>query len=359
MTNTDKQLFLQIDELFQHVPEQLTLEKLELFFSKVFEAIFQKQNRNPNHLVRIVDNGTIHWMTITESEEFLRTKKDPKDEYLHRLVENALRGDSKVLEREIKTTYVLANGTLNSYRSKKLIPDEEIKRTEPHIIRLGRQLGFQFQKLYALEKEIEYSRQQNPILNEFEEKVSMLLRCQRSGKSEEAFLLAQELAKKKRNYLLASRGVQSFIRHCNRIRLELQRQKKSILSFYKYLTAQREGVLQDEYNTLNQTIENMQAVMARETGRQTQRYESALQEKIADRETVELELTAVQREKEVLSAQEKETEYVIQSIDEILNKRDEPKRDSLAAPAIREEKTEISNQPKSSRRMVVMQRKKP
>ncbi|RJP18284.1 MAG: hypothetical protein C4527_29235 [Candidatus Omnitrophota bacterium] len=348
------------DEIFGATPDDISMEKLNLFLEEVIENMFQQSNRAPYELVRVVERGRIRWITAEDAAAIIGDKEDAENKTLKQSIQNALRGDSVILDREIRVLFLLANGSLKQYREHNLIPLPEIKRTEPQLIRIGRQIHYQLNELRGIEQRILEVRRKNPILDQFEQKMGMLLNLQKEGRMDEATPLAIELASLKKKYILISRVLSTEINQSYRCRMEIQYLKKSVLSWQRYLFAQREGVLQNQLQTLRKSVENIKFLLTKESGSQKEKYQSELNEKEDHVQKNEMELASVQKEQAILEKQEKETDCIINHIRETLEgpeetsaaeKKPEAKADVKEEPA----ETKESSRPQP-RRMITIER---
>ncbi len=350
---------ISFDDIFGGNPEDISLSKLEGFLEKVVTDSFQQNQSNPNELVRVVDNGCITWMTVEEAEAYLQPSED-ENENIKQCIHNALRGDRRILEQEIKVLFILAHNTLQQYREKNLIAESEVHRTEPNLVRLGRQVNFQLGSLKTIDDRMNLVRTNEPILNAFENKMGELLNMQKTGKREEAALIAKDLAGMKHKYVRLSRGLESDMNESSSIRVDLQRDKKSILSTHRYLVAQREGVLQEETSDLRNNIENMKSLLKSAEGEKKLTYELSLSDKSIQLDVRKKELVAVKKEQSILKKKEEETTSVIEHLEEIFSQR-QPKEASHAPEATPEpapaQAPEIQEEQKARLRMAAAERR--
>ncbi len=350
---------ISFDDIFGGNPEDISLSKLEGFLEKVVTDTFQQNRTNPNELVRVVDNGVVTWMTADEAEAYLQPSEN-ENENLKQSIHNALRGDRRILEQEIKVLFILAHNTLHQYRDKKLIPVSEIQRIEPNLIRLGRQVNFQLGSLKTIDDRMKLVRTNEPILDAFENKMGELLNLQKMGKREEAARIAQDLAGMKHKYVRLSRGLESDTHESSSIRVDLQRDKKSILSTHRYLVAQREGVLQEETHDLRTNIETMKSLLKSAEGEKKINYELSLSDKSMQLDVREKELVVVKKEQSVLKKKEDETTSIIEHLEELFSQR-RPKEESPSPKATVEstpdQESETADEQKFRYRMAAVERR--
>lgn len=350
---------ISFDDIFGSNPEDVSMSKLENFLERIVSDTFQQNNKNPNQLVRIVDCGVIRWMTSEEAESFLQSADQDRDRQLQQSVQQALRGDSRILEQEIKILFLLANNTLKQYHTNRLIPEAEIQRMEPTVIRLGRQVSFHLTQLQEIDRRIHDLRVQHPILDEFEEKMGTLLNLQKNGNHQAAAAIAVQLAGMKNTYVRLSRGLKSDIDAGIHLRLDLQRQKKSILSAHRYLIAQREGVLQIETKDLRESVENLKVLLRRSEGEKKTNYEHSLANKSDQLESKEIELSVVQKEQIVIKKKEEETDRIISRMEiSVSPKVEEPApAKPPEKPKVIEEPPQVEEEKKNIQRMAAVERR--
>ena len=314
---------ISFDEIFGSNPENITLDKLEEIVSQVVSETIQNTNRDPNELVRIVEDGKISFLTYEEAERILNSKEKNLKDNLQKNLQNAIRGDSKTLAQEMRVLIAIAQGTVNKYRESHLIPEPELLRTEPQIMRIGRQIINILNQLIEIEQKIRAIRGKNPLMATFEKKISELLVLQKQGEHDAALLLAKEIAGLKIRYLRLSKTLDSDQRQSQFVRLDIQHQKKMILNMQRYLTAQRVGVLQEALEDTRKTINNIKAVLVKSSSDDKDRYSKVLNhhETIAVKSSKEL--TTLEKEKNILEIQEKETDLVITCVEKTLKKDQE------------------------------------
>jgi hypothetical protein len=348
---------LSFDDIFGGNPEDISLAKLEGFLEKVVTDSFQQSQSNPNELVRVVDNGAVTWMTAEEADSYLQPSDD-ENEHIKQCIHNALRGDRRILEQEIKVLFILAHNTLQQYRDKKLIPEGEVQRTEPNLVRLGRQVNFQLGSLKTIDDRMNLVRINEPILDAFENKMGELLNLQKTGKHNEAAHIAKDLAGMKHKYVRLSRGLESDMNESSSIRVDLQRDKKSILSTHRYLVAQREGVLQEETHDLRNNIENMKTLLKSADSEKKITYELSLSDKSIQLDVREKELVVVKKEQSILKKKEEETTSVIAHLEELFSQRQpkapEPNKQDAPTPEL---ETEMPEEHKARLRMAAAERR--
>lgn len=353
---------ISFDDIFGRNPEDVTMGRLETFLEQIISDTFQRNEHNPNELVRIVDRGMVRWMTAEEAESYLQSSDNgERDAYLQRSIQQALRGDTRILEQEIKIIFLLANNTLKQYREKHLIPDAEILRSEPILIRLGRQIYFQLNQLRDIDNRVREIRLQNPILDEFERKMGDLLNFQKNGNYEAAAAVANELAGMKHRYVRISRGLKSDSDTAARFRLELQREKKIVLSTHRYLIAQREGVLQGEAQDLRENVENLKVLVRRSAEDRKADYEATLVDKSSQLVVKERELTIVQHEQRVIKKKEEETDIIINQMEQVVTPaiKEQPAETPTPKPAPETPPEEESSdeEKKARHRMAAVERR--
>lgn len=302
---------ISFEDLFGGSPDNVSVEQLETLLDEVVSNAPPQNGNAKRQLVRVVENGIVRWMTADEAEAHVQSLEAGQDESLKRSIQFALRGDSRVLAMEMQVLLTLARGTLNNYRDNSLIPEAEVQRTEPQLTRISRSLIYTLGELREVEVRIEDTRKKNPIMDEFEAKMAELLDMQRGGRTSEALPLAKELAGMKPRYVRISKIVHSETNSGYQFRLDIQHKKKSVLSWHRYLAAQREGVLQEESQEIRKKIDNLKAVLQRAVEAKIETYKTQLSQRETQFDDNQKELSAVKQEIAYLNHKEKEASGVI------------------------------------------------
>jgi len=360
MTNNDA-ISITFEDILGPSTENFSLEKLSSFLESVVENTLRNQSRNAAELIRVVQNGRIFWMTAAQADVLLQEEGETTADSLKNSVQQTLRGDFRVLAQELKILFLLAQHTLNMYLKQNLIPSGEVQWATPHVTRLGRQIVFYMDKLWLVEEKMKKTRMENPVLREFEATMSEFLECQKTGDRENAMLLAKDLAAKKAQYVRISRGLASDVNESSHLRIDLQRQKKSILSFQKYLLAQRQGVLQSQVQDMRKTVENLKILLARsEEESKKERCRKNLEERNAVLNQQEKELSTLEKESAIIEKKEKETDQLISSMETHLHAGDaaaKPKPENPPAEEKTSSPQESEEQTSKSHRMITIERR--
>ncbi|MBI1389870.1 MAG: hypothetical protein GC154_15630 [bacterium] len=324
---------ISFEDLFGSSPENVSVDRLQTLLDDIVDKYAQQNRKSPRELVRVVDNGMVRWMTSEEAESYLGEAEENQSQNLKRSIQLALRGDSDILSMELNVLLTLARGTLDKYRDSGLIPIGEINRTEPQLVRVARSLTYSLGELRDVEARMADTRKKNPVMDEFESKMGALLDMQRQGKTQDALPLARELANLKPKYVRISKCLQGDSNKGHHVRLDLQHHKKTILSWHRYLAAQREGVLQEESQDLRKKIDNLKALIDRSLKEKTTVYEQQLGQRNAQFNENQSELNAIQREIAYLNMKEKETTSVIDQMEVQLGvKSEQPAQDAPPKP---------------------------
>lgn len=306
---------ISFEDLFGVSAADVTLDQLDSLLEECSRKSSDSLNQPENELVKVVDQGVVRWLTAEQAREALSAAKDAKDDSLKQSLQFALKGDARLLAMESQVLFVLAQSALRRYEKDQLIPKEEIQRAEPNFARLGRAVTYTLAELRGIERRIDETRKRNPLIGAFELKMSQLLTYQKDGRADQALELARELASMKQKYVMLSRGMQSDVNEARLQRLEVQRNKKSVLSWHRYLAAQREGVLLEENAQIKKSIENMRAVLSRTVIEKQEKFAHQMQFRNNQLIRNESELTAVQQEIEHLKRKENEAASVIEHLE--------------------------------------------
>ncbi len=359
MMNSQNNLFLSFDDIFGKSQDDVSMRRMEHILEEVLQQTFENASASPHEFVHVVTHDGIQWMTTAQAQALIQSNEENKNSELQKSIQIAMQGSSKLLAQEHKILFLIAQNTLNRYRLKQLIPLEEVQRCEPNVLRLGRTVCSLLDKLIEVEIRIKEIRETHPVLKEFEQKMGLFLTHQKNGDQQEAQKLAQDLSTLKKRYFVASRGLSSDSNQSMVLRRDLQNQKKSILSWQRYLAAQRAGQLQSTLQDDRRMIENLQVVFSKSSLDKQLEYNKLLEQKKLSYNSGQLELGAVQHEQVLLEQKEKETEAVIEHLHEEITGETKSKPVShdkrKDTPQVVPERKE--KQPASAR-MVIMERQK-
>ncbi len=341
------------DDILGSNPEEITLDRLENFFNQIIRSSSQKSNLS--QFVRVVEADRIYWMTAEEADTFLRhsaqqTHPDP--------IQQVLRSDYHILGKEIKVFLLLISDAVKQYRADRSIPEVELNRIEPIIIRYGRQIRYQLKQCHQIQERINETRNRNPILNEFEQKMGDLLANQKKGNHEAAASIAHELAGMKHRYVRLSQLLKSDLNDAKKLRIEIHRLKKNIISTHRYLAAQREGVLESEIQNLQENVASLTVLLQRSEKQQKNGFVLALQEKSQQLDRKERERKAIQKEQQILKMKEEEIDLLLSGLDNKLKPALAPSSDEtvdLSSPSSKDSQPE--EEKKNYQRMVALERR--
>ncbi|MGI6457036.1 MAG: hypothetical protein ACOX5R_15650 [bacterium] len=308
------QVLISLDNIFSLLPENAFIETLENHLENLLMQVCTHTKQDPHGLIHVVENDSVHLLSVADAQQYIQQSSQNQNRTIQQNVQHALQGNYVLLAREMKVLVSLANKTLNRYRDQKLIPDQEIMRIQPNLLRVGRQVCYLLGNLQELETRMSEIRRTHSILRDFEEKVALLQKLLKAGKQEDVCRIAKELASIKHKYLFASRGFTSDARQASRLRLDIQQQKKTILSIQRYLTAQRQGTLQEQMQGVKKAIEDLKSVIFRNGADRKERYQSILQDQALNYKNNLTEMQVVHQTQGILAQKEKETEAVIQTI---------------------------------------------
>ena len=299
--------------LGSRIPDNVNFEQLQVLIEHMVQQEAAKRKTSPNELIRIVRDGQVLWMTAEEADQLLNDADSESGDNMRASVERALKGETKVLHLELRSMVAVAIGMLDRYAEQKSVDINEIQRIRPSLIQLERRINSTVGKLREVETRINAQRRENPVFDEFEGKMGQLLNLQRSGKKEDATLLAKELVSLRKKYIMLSRGLASDTNAVYDHRLELQKNKKSILSNQRYMTAQRQGVLMEEVKDGRKKLDSLCGGRSLDDAIKSERGDE-VQECSESLQAAEGELKAVSKGLKVIEMQQKEVESVITQI---------------------------------------------
>lgn len=318
----DKAPAISFNDLIGEGQESLSMERVESLLSYMTSAISDKANTNPNHLVRVVHDGRVIWMSQKQAIDYLETEEDSTT--LQNSVQKALRGELKIIRQELEILIALARYTLTHFKEMEAINRQEIERFEPSLTRRQNELNEGISRTSESEAILNEKRRRAPLLAEYENLMGEFINAKSAGNQSFAMELAQKLKQKKKQYLLLSRAIEPDVRTIHYHRLNLQKTKKRILNTQNELCSSRKDFLQIEIDQLRNSVGEVQEELdaAQETGLGDASEEidrmrvydlddakSQIDEKIG-------ELEALDKETAVLDKQEQQVDCVIQHIQE-------------------------------------------
>ncbi len=309
----------------------LTLDRFDDYWERTRPLEADRKGVDPNKLVRFVLNGKVNWITQDEASLYLQISDDTdkRQTAVKKEIKRAMRGEFKSLSDELSVLLAISASTLGRYKEEQAIPEEEIRRIEPTLQRRFQEVEQLTSAMREIEKTIEAKRKREPIFEEYESKLGRMMNLQRQGKTTEAANLAQELAAKKRQYVIMSRALEPDIYTSYYYRMELQKTKKRVLNVQKYLSAQREDSLENEIRHLKQELHDLKSakeqeddLKARGVTVDTDEYENRVEKIDKTEKKIEKgssELSAIEKETKLIATQIENVDDVIAYInDEVL-----------------------------------------
>ncbi len=302
----------------------LSVEKFDDFWDRARPIEAKKKGIDPNQLVRFVHNGKIHWITQDEASTYLQlaNTEDKKENAVKKEIKRAMRGETQSLSDELNVLLAISASTLNRYKRDDSIAEEEVRRIEPTLQKRFQEVEQNVGNLRDVEGIVSQKRKKEPIFDEYEQKLGEMMNLQRMGKTAEAAQLAQELAAKKRQYVIMSRAIEPDVYTTYHYRMELQKCKKRVLSIQKYLAAQRENSLESEIEDLKSDLrvlekekDDQEGLLERGVSIDHEKYQRNIeqieetQEKIADDQ---IQLESLAKESKILVSQ-------IQNVDDVIS----------------------------------------
>ena len=340
--------------------DDLGFEQIQGLIENLVQREAARRKTSPNELIRVVRDGEIVWMTAEEADQMLTSTEEGGEDRLRTSVERALKGETRILHVELKAMLAVALGMLDRYVEEKSVDPNEAKRIRPVLVQLGRRIATTVNQLKEVETRIQAYRNSHPIFDEFEGKMGQLLNLQRMGRNDEATQLAQQLGSLRMKYVRLSRGLISDNNIVYGHRLDLQKNKKSILSNQRYLAVQREGTLKE---TVEERQKRLGLLCRGKSLEEALQGESAAEVKACSDElhSAEGELKAVSKGLKVIEVQEKEVESVISQIVQNVMKEETPPQEEKPAKPKEPEPTEAVEEEKPKtrvHRMVITERRK-
>ncbi|HPA48141.1 MAG TPA: hypothetical protein PK395_20425 [bacterium] len=350
---------------FSKIPDagtdDLGFEQLQRLIENLVQQEAARKKTSPNDLIRVVRGNEVVWMTAEEADTLLASDTESEDDRLRNSVERALKGETRILHVELRAMIALGMEMLDRYAKEGAVDPNEVKRIRPIFIQLERRINTTVGRLKEIERRIQDYRRSNPIFDEFEGKMGRLLNLQRTGKGEEAAYLAQELVTLRKRYLFLSRGLASDTNVVYGHRLDLQKNKKTILSNQKYLAAQRAGMLEGLLEKGRARLGVLCRGLPVEEAIKGERKEEIVT-CMDDLKARQSELKAVSKGLQVIEIQEKEVESVISHVIQNVVQEEPAEPDDVERTAEPQQGNSESGQedkPKAaSRRMATVDRRR-
>lgn len=312
---------IDFSELFDSEEGSISMDRIQTLLDKVMELASEQAKTAPHELVRVIHGGRITWMTRQQAAEFLKQTINPD---MREAVDQALRGKLVHIRRELEILLAIARYTLGQYKKQQALPPEDVQRIEPGLKHRERELREGLAQTVECETLLEQKRRARPLLGQYEDMAAELLEAQAMGNWQRAKDLAGELARKKKQYLLASRAIEPETQALNFHRLGLQKTKKKLIGAQSEICSSRRNALQSELGQLQRDLLTLQGPAqhgrlqeTEPTGAYLNRQRIAglneVRNQIAQRQS---QLAALQQEGEVLQFQERQMDSLIQSISE-------------------------------------------
>ncbi|MFB3789188.1 MAG: hypothetical protein ACE15F_22745 [bacterium] len=312
---------IDFSELFDSEESSISMDRIQTLLDKVMELASAQAKAAPHELVRVIHGGRITWMTRQQAAEFL---KQTINTDTREAVDQALHGKLVHIRRELEILLAIARYTLGQYKKQQALHPEDVQRIEPGLKHRERELSEGLAQAGECEILLEQKRRARPLLGQYEDMAAELLEAQAQGNWQRAKELAGELARKKKQYLLASRAIEPETQALNFHRLDLQKTKKKLLGAQSEICSSRRNALQSELGQLQRDLLTLQEQA--QHGRLQEmdaagdglhcRPQADLNEvrnQLAQRQS---QLAALQQEGEVLQFQERQMDSLIQSISE-------------------------------------------
>jgi len=337
--------------------DDLGFEQLQRLIENLVQQEAARKKTSPNDLIRVVRGNEVVWMTADEADALLASDTESEDDRLRNSVERALKGETRILHIELRAMIALGMEMLDRYAKEGSVDQNEVNRIRPIFIQLERRINTTVNRLKEIEERIQNYRRINPILDEFESKIGHLLNLQRVGKNEEAADLAKELGALRKRYLFLSRGLASDTNVVYGHRLDLQKNKKTILSNQKYLAAQRAGRLTkllEKGRTRLEILCNGFPVEEAIKGERKDEINTCME----DMKARQGELRAISKGLQVIEFQEKEVESVISHIIQNVVREESKLEESEKSPESQPGTSEPAQEDKRLRRMATVERRR-
>lgn len=348
---------IQLNDLCDPKTGEIQPDKLDRFLNECAESIDATYSARPDMLVKIIHNGELLILSHEQADHILKdpTYNNESMSELKQSIERALKGDAHIIKQEIEVLTHMARNLLTRFEQDTQVNQMEVKRLKPMLHRCDSEATTLVSDCMTLSDHIETARAQNPIISEYETKVSQMLQCQEQADLKTAKKLASQLASEKKNYLYAIRSIQPDFQSLQYARLQLQKIKKRIISIQKYILAQKKDLLEEEIERLRSVTTTSQSHEEPST-EQAPSNDAAEKPQISSEEKIEQLMNKLDDKEKELSAfqtqahfNERDEHSLNKVIDEIAtNVLNLPEESDLSEAVEQQKKQRKSKPPKAT-----------
>lgn len=238
-----------LTDLISSKDGRLDISRFDALMRGVLEESAKTANVPKHKLVRIIRNGRVQWTTAEAANKMIDYHRNHSlsddSETIANNLEKAIHGDIAFIEQEMLLLLCLAESGGGS--------DEEfVKKLERRRVEILRLVS----EVRSSESTLNRRKRESGVVDQFEEKMGLMINAREKGHEEYAYQIASELKLIKNKYLLFTRGLAPDIQKIRQLRGELVRCKE------KVLTHMLEG-LQVEAKSVSLSLESLQQNMER------------------------------------------------------------------------------------------------
>lgn len=321
---------------------KLDMSQFEQLMHEVISQSARKADVQPHKLVRVIRKGKVQWTTAAQAKEqikFHREKfiSDQSDE-VATAIEKAMHGDVNIIEDELLILLCVAHtGFGNDPEAVK-----KFERRHEEIVEITTEIR-------DTEIELTKRKRDSGIINDFEDKMGLMMQARHSGEEAQAKRLADELRGMKSKYVLYSRSLIPVISSIHAQRTDLMRTKEKLLSNMIDQLEQHESGIEMNMEMMSQNIEKVEATF-NQFSKQDHPLDEDMIHTLNDRleklktvmETSAGKLGLISCEKEALQDELKTTQAVVREMDksieedhsnDLIKKAQGPKIDTTKRPS--------------------------
>lgn len=331
---------------------KLDLSQFDQLIQQVVSKSAQQSNVPAHKLVKVIQYGKVKWTTAAQAREQIQYHREQAEsknsDEVASAIEKAMHGDVNSLEDELLILLCVAHTGFGD----DVDVVKKFERRHEEIVNISSEIR-------DTEKDLERRKRDSVIINDFEEKMGLMMQASHTGDGESAKSLAEELRQMKAKYVLYSRSLMPILSSIHVLRTELIHTKEKLLSNMINQLEQREQGISMNIELLAKNIDKVEA-----TFDQLRKQEEPvdpemvieLNSRLGKLKTVMEEsgnkLGLISCEKEALQIELKNTQEVVREMDKSI---DEDKTDDLIkkaqGPKIDTNKSALSLEAKKVSRM--------
>lgn len=231
---------------------KLDLSQFDQLMHEVVSHSAKNSNVPPHQLVKVIRNGKVQWTTAAQAKEQIRLHReksisDNSDE-IAGAIEKAMHGDVNVLEDELLILLCVAHTGFGDDED----AVKKFERRHEEIVNISSEIR-------DTENDLKKRKRDSGVVNDFEEKMGLMMQARHSGDEAYAKQLADELKGMKSKYVLQSRSLLPIVSSIHVQRTDLVRTKEKLLANMIAQIEQREQGISMNMDMLSNNIEKVEA----------------------------------------------------------------------------------------------------